>query len=305
MTKTGGAGSESRNAIVESRQFLAAIGAWLPPDRVDIEAWLENFENEAEVEVALQLLQALVHLNEPQLKHATLSAIGALSARQEFGTGGSRQQLWHEFLDRVVVTWPCGSQGDDVGSGAIFGRYVHETGAVPTGCWSPEKCVTRIQQQCKTLPLIFVDDLSATGSQFIRTWHRKVPTANGRISLSDLAERGQIESAYFVPAVATSVALAAIESEIPFVKLAPANTIDATYFASYPASDLVPAGLRGALATFLQKYSPRAKSASHGIYGYGDLGLALSFHHGTPNNAVPVLQRSVPGDPLEWKALLK
>jgi hypothetical protein len=141
--------------------------------------------------------------------------------------------------------------------------------------------------------VIFLDDLAASGTQFARNWARRYPTDHGELSLANLADQKALSEVYYVPVVSTSAAKAKIESDCGIAVL-PAYLLDEDYSAVAEDTRLVPTSLRTVLLEFIEKHGPRTGKAGSGTAGFGRLGLALSFHHGSPNNTLPVLQWGTP-----------
>lgn len=289
--------------LLESRDFLSDINVWPAPVHLKIVAWLSNFDAE-DKELALSLLESHVHVSQRQVEHGATSAFVSISTRPEFGTGRDRQVAWSAFLERAYVTFPAGAVGDAAGSGQIFARIIREAGFADGRILQPEVCALRLAAGPSAGSVVFVDDLSASGSQFTRTWSRKVGTDSGRKSFSDLAADGKIGAAYYVPLIVTTAALERIRREAPVVQVVPAYTLEEDYSASAELTRLVRPEQRSALHAFVGKYANRSGGAVNEPYGFGGLGLALSFHHGIPNNTLPILQKHSPSSPPHWKALI-
>lgn len=276
--------------LVRSRQYLSHIGVWPSARQLDIEGWLANYGDGPDLEIAGELLEAHVHLNEEQIIHAVAATIRSLSALPRFGRAAQRRAEWSTYLSRVIVSFPLAQEGDPTGSGYIFARLASEKLGFPERqVHTPEQLIRVLASGRDPVELLMLDDITASGTQFSRSWNRKTITPNGRFSLADMAAEGKIATTYYVPVVATAQAKDAIESDCA-VEVVPAYLLTPDYSVLDPDSRLLRAELRPLLDDFLSRYSPRTGRNQYGNAGYGDLGLALSFHHGCPNNTVPVLQ---------------
>lgn len=274
--------------LLESRRYLSEISVWPRPNRLNLSGWLENFDEGADTEIALALLESHVHMDEQQIKYAVASTIGDISSRDEFGVAADRPANWSRFIDDVVFSFPLSRLGDSTASGYIFGRIVQDLGFDENKIFASEHVVGHLRKSGPQ-PVIFLDDLAASGTQFARNWKRNYPTNSGPVSLEDLQVSGQISTAYYVPLVTTEKAKARIESDCG-VHVVATYVLDDAYGVLDDKTRLVPPNLREFVPAFLAKYSPRTGNDEYGVAGYGDLGLALSFHHSCPNNTVPVLQ---------------
>lgn len=272
--------------LEESRNYLSRVAVW--PRHVDVVGWLSNFDAGPDRVLAMCLLDALVHINEEHIAHAVASTIREISSRPEFGNSEVRPNQWARFLDDAVVTFPISRSGDATASGYIFARIAKQLGFVEAQILDPEHALKRLAS-AGPKPIIFLDDLAASGTQFSRNWVRNYGSGADKRSFKKIHELGLIDAAYYLPIVSTTRAAAAIESTcgIPVI---PAYMLEEDYSALDNNSRLVPTHLRSSLPDFLAKYSSRTGRDEYGGAGFGGLGLALSFHHGCPNNTLPILQ---------------
>jgi hypothetical protein len=271
-----------------SRRYLSHIAVWPGPTTLDVEGWLGNFAEGPDRELAGALLESYVHLDEGQISYALASTVKGLSSSPLFGSVESRPARWKEYLEKVLVSFPQGQSGDVSASGYIYARVATKIGFSESQVQDMDRLVPKLEASPGG-NILFVDDLAASGTQFIRNWKRKYATPHGKLSLAELYEAGKISSAFFIPTVSTSLAKEKIESECP-VEVLPTYLIDPDYQALDADSRLVPARLRAGMRPFLEKYAPRTGRDEYGVAGFGELGLALSFHHGSPNNSLPILQ---------------
>lgn len=298
-----GADVISEKQLVESRTFLSNVGFWPSPTDTNYEGWLQNFDEGADRETAAALLESLVHINETQIVHGTISGLRALSASPEFGPADQRQGAWETFLDSAYISFPSGGEGDVTGSGHIFARIVKSTGFPENRILASDELVRRLAKRPIAAPAVFLDDLAASGTQFKRSWTRMVSTDAGKKSLQTLTDQGLLGPIYYVPIVATQKALDLLAKETPLVKVRPIYRVEPEYFASDALTRLVPSDLRPGLKDFLSKYSPLSGRDDYGPFGFGEIGLALSFHHSTPNNTLPILQKGSPTSAASWKPI--
>lgn len=288
--------------VIRSRQFLSEIGVWPSPRQLDIEGWLNNYSETVDKSIAHELLDAHVHLNEEQIVQAVASSIRSLSALPRFGDSSQRRESWASYLDEVIVSFPLAQEGDPTASGYIFARLASEKLGFPESrVRSPEQVVRSLAASDHAVDVLMLDDITASGTQFLRSWTRKTVTPNGRFSLADMALAGKISSTYYLPVVSTAHAKAAIEAACD-VEVVPSYLLTSDYSALDADTRLVPEELRPDVPAFLERHGPRTGCNQYGVAGYGDLGLALSFHHGSPNNTLPVLQWT-PRTP-DWNPLI-
>lgn len=287
--------------LVESRHYLSRIGVWPSPKRLDVEAWLSNFDEGLDTDFAEALLASHAHVDEAQIEYAVYSSIRALSSRDEFGSAESRSGTWREFLEGVTVSFPLARAGDATASGYIFARVASRLGFPEARILDTEHLIGALLKG-SARNVIILDDMSGTGTQFTRDWHRNYVTPYGKSSLAALSAAGKMPVVYFVPTVCTADAAKKIEDECGVV-VAPTYVLETDYYALDPDSRLVPAAYRPRMAEFIAKYGPSNGEGNDDSAGFGGLGLAISFQHGCPNNTLPLLQW---GEPTEsWTPLVR
>ncbi|WP_147436282.1 phosphoribosyltransferase-like protein [Mycetocola manganoxydans] len=290
-----------RKEVLETRGYLSDVAVWPSPSRMDLGGWLDNFDQGLDSEIAIALLEAHVHIDEEQIVYAVASTIRGISSRVEFGDSISRAANWSEFVRDVLISFPLSRSGDPTASGYVFARIAKRLRFEENRILDSEHLIKKILTSGPS-SVIFLDDLAASGTQFTRDWRRRYQTDSGKVSLADLQSKDFISSAYYLPVVATQDAITKIESECGVI-VAPTYSLDRDYQALDANTRLVPVALRPSLPEFFAKYSPRTGRDEYGPVGYGDLGLALSFHHSCPNNTLPVLQWSPCAE--SWRPLLK
>lgn len=289
-----------RQAVIDSRKQLSYDSIWPSARQLDIDGWLSNFDEGRDQEIAVAVLLSHVHLNEEQIEYSVASAIRSLSADVSFGHSAERPRAWRQFLQTALFSYPESRANDITASGQIFMRIVKSFGV-------PEERILAPHVLLKTLiekgpcNVIFLDDLSGSGNQFVQHWSRKYPLPIGKRSLSEILKEGKISSAYFLPVIATEDSKARIEASCG-IEVRPAYLVGKEYYALDPSSRIARDIARPELNAFLERYSPKVENGKYGTTGYSGLGLALSFHHGCPNNSLPIL-RWTPST-TDWKPLV-
>lgn len=273
-------------------RYLSRVQAWprLPTD-VNPEGWLANFA-EDDRELALELLGSWVYIPEREFRQALSVSFKSLSWHL-LGADASPQHrgtAWRERLPTVVVSVPLGDSADPTGSGHLCLRIFKEMGYPPERLLVGHQLYESLTTSGEATDLVLVDDLAATGKQFTDFWTREPQFSGGdrQTSLAKLLEIGRIRTATYLPVVATTAAMDRFAASCPGVDIRPTYLLGEEYFASGAATRLVSADRTEALREMAEKNYPRTGHA-HGPFGYGGLGLALSFAHGTPNNTLPIL----------------
>ncbi|MGF0308901.1 phosphoribosyltransferase-like protein [Rhodococcus sp. IEGM1428] len=280
------------------RQFYSNIGLWpRQPGDINPTGWLDNFGTARDREIAAALLESFVYLNSAHVEKMVSSAFHSLSTtfRSALPPSESVVNRWQTFRRNVVVTYPTGDIYDPAGSGHIFirsarGNLVTNPGQLRDPAAIGDY-VTHNQGQ-GAIDLVFVDDLAATGTQFLQVWFREISDgqSDAATSLASLQADGRIGEVYYTPAICTAYAKREIAMQCPTVMVRPAHLLPDEYFANpeYSETNLVPANLRAELPDFLARYAHPAGYKIEDKFGFGDMGLALAFEHGVPDNTLPI-----------------
>jgi hypothetical protein len=277
---------------LDTCHYLANVGSWpRVPGDIHPEGWLANFDDEY-AEVAAQLLDSYTYMSDREFRQAIAATIKSLSAEFLLQPSGRAEvgADWRARLSKIVVSVPLGSAHDITSSGVACLRILKQMRFPEERLLVGDPLLSAITTAPEPVELVLVDDLTASGNQFVKYW--KAPLAAGgsdETTLAALFDRGALSSVIYVPVVATTVALQWIADKAPAVRVRPANVIGPEYFASDDACRLVPPAQLAALRDLIESNHARTGNPL-GPYGYGNLGLALSFEHGTPNNTLPILQ---------------
>ncbi|WP_454173123.1 phosphoribosyltransferase-like protein [Microbacterium maritypicum] len=293
--------------ILDTRDFFSNAAIWpQQPREIDHQGWLENFSDSHDRSIAANLLDSYLLISSAQTEKMLISAFHSLAPLQGdmfCSDPSTYQQDWDAFRSSIAVTFPS-RRNDPAGSGHMFVRtartFVLDRA---TQLFAPEDLVASLASSAVPRPVVFVDDFSGSGDQFVATWRRNYTLPDDSThTFASLAAAGLISQVFFIPSIATASAKTTLRTMAPEVCLLPAHLLPTRYSATSPVTSLVSPELRDDLHDFLVRHADRAGySASH-VYGYKDGGLALSFEHGTPDNTLPIFNGGT-NRPSSWRPL--
>jgi hypothetical protein len=275
----------------EDGTFLSNIAAWpKQPVEVNPSAWIDNFAPGRDREIALKLLESWIFVSDDELRKAASSLLRSLSVEVLNSpiSDPSTSVNWADFISELVISVPLAANQDLAASGYNFFRFARDLG-FEEGQFLISAELVHKYATGSSRDLILIDDLSATGTQFIRSWKRRHTTRGGvTISLEQLADVGRLGRVYFLPIVATTDAVEEIRKQCPTVRVRPAYLLDETYSVAGSTSRLIPPEMQEDLLSLLDRYTRQTGHTTSKL-GYQDLGLTLSFQHGTPNATLPIM----------------
>lgn len=280
----------TRSDVLARCEYFAQVGIWPPRRTTNPEAWLANFEPD-EQEVALALLNAFVFYNEELTDALLLAAIRGLAPGLTSAVKGytGKRALWIEFLSRTRITHVRAPKddSDETKSGFLFARKARQLLALTGEQLLPAAEVVAALVAGDDRPVIVVDDFSGTGETFLEGWNRPYDLPSGGSStFAELVATGA--EIYFCPTICTAKARArilALGDKAPFVSAA--HILPPEMSVLHPESEVIPAYLRAQVKDVVKAASERSQTAEP-PFGYGDLALALSFAHGTPDTTLPI-----------------
>ena len=213
---------DATETFVESKiQFLMDIGIWPVRERMDPYAWLENFSDH-ERPFALNLLNVFLYYND-QLVDALFHGVVERLAAHISAPATSPQEArsrWHGFFAALRVTYVEGEVPNATDSGKLFTRKARQVlGIHQERIFDPGPALSSWSEHPDSA-ILLVDDFVGSGSQMISTWQRRYPTASATAdSFAAAAKRGA--AIFYLPLIATTYGLTAIERECTGLKVYP------------------------------------------------------------------------------------
>jgi hypothetical protein len=291
-----------QNNVLDDRDFFANIGVWPGALLMDPKGWLSNFA-EADRALAVELLNSFTYFNATQVQKLISTGfmrIGSLDLNET--NVHDVESRWKKFCESVMVSYPVSIPANPTDSGHMFVRVLREQfGINDNQICEPYELLRRLVRAKKPFPVVFVDDFSGTGTQFIRTvaevkivgrWRKKT-------SISAQLDRLQATQSYCVSAVITEPGRVAIHSKTSF-RVSGGNVLPSSASALDTSTHLVPSSMRPKWREFVERYSRVAGIPAGKAFGFRRSGLAIAFEHGTPNNSLPIFSWQENG----WKPLI-
>jgi hypothetical protein len=275
--------------VVDLRSYFSEIGLWPNQLALNPRGWMTNFSNE-DLDVATALLRTFVYMNQDMIEKLSTSAYIRLSAlKADSDTAEQIEPEWARFSSRVLISHPVSIPANSADSGHMFVRVLRDHAAIDEGrILNPDELAVELHRRVESVPVVFADDFSGTGTQFLRTLNADRPDGSGgATSIAAEVERLEGEDYYYVPAVISHAARIRVNAESRF-RVSAGNVLPESASALHPRTYLVPAAMRSRLSDFIAKYSDLAGIPVPDRYGYKDSALAIAFAHGVPNNSLPI-----------------
>ena len=266
-------------AFVQAKvDFLMDIGVWPVREDMDPYAWLKNFTTD-ERPFAFNLLNVFLYYDDrlvDALLGATVQRLSTQVSRSATSLSEA-QELWHDFLGSLYITYVQGEDPNPSDSGLVFARKARQIlGINEERITEPKHALAALLRNPHS-SLILLDDFVGSGNQMIETWHRPYILRAGQMeTLATVAQN--TPSVYFVPIIATKYGLGRIRDECPGLDVRPAHVLDEQYSLTAANSILWPDLLKPDAPSFLLGASRRAgiiDEYEYGWKGFHDLALGL------------------------------
>ena len=287
----------TKDEVLAKCAFFTKSQVWPREVTLDPVGWLSNFRR-SEEESAVQLLNGVMYFSNAMIKEMFRSAFQQLSrtiARPNDRFMGLMSR-WQAYVDSAGITFVTGEDEHPADSGHIFVRMTRDFLGIPEQQIRNPKDTLQSMLERGPSPVIFVDDFIGSGSQFFTTWNRPYELRGGiQHSFASLMQINPFPAAY-VSVLSTEKGSRIVQQTCPTLILSAAHILDPRHSATHPESFLWPKELRASGLSFLREASSRVGIPSTGgtstddWQGFNELGLTLSFAHGTPDATIPLLR---------------
>ena len=280
-----------RKSVLNLRTDFTHARLWpMQPMEIDPEGWLRNFDDE-DIDVSLALLDSFIFFSNDMTFSLLRSSLASIASYDSFENSG---EMWREFLDKSILTYPTGNNPNPTDSGHMFARHARtKLGFREEQIYTPDAAVKAIESSTEPATLIIIDDIVGSGDQLIETWRRGYSlSSEGFTSLHDQFTAGKLSRVYIAAPIATEQAKTRLFEELPFIELCVAHTLSSTYSARNPNTVIVPNHLRSKLHHVIEKYAPRISCTPEEAYGHGQFGLNIAFDHSVPDLTLPLIWKA-------------
>jgi hypothetical protein len=245
-------------------------------------------------------LESFIYIGPEMAEKIFFATFHALS--NEVASGGlpyyRRQAAWLAFRSDAVFVHPTGEEPNDSDSGYHYKRLARKSLLVPE-----EAIVSNAEALGSSgsgKHLIFVDDFSGSGNQFLETWTRDYG-GQGFDTFEEAAAGGHFASVLYIPLIMTADSRERISLDAPAVKLRPGHVLPQSYGIGDPGTILMPDDLRPSALSVVRQASKRAGICAGDELGFWDLGLAIAFEDSIPDATLPIFYH----ESSSWTPLLK
>lgn len=269
---------------IERHSYFQSLQLYPVSNNFEAESWLNNFSDPEDIDIAIRLLEFYMFISESLveelLKWSTRKALHAIQEKC--------CMTLQEVLNKCYFSFIPGEIPKPCDSGHIFVRMLRDRLHI---CEDNILDFSKIECNliAKDSPFILVDDFVGSGEQCIKAWN----DANALgFSMSGYVATGNI--VIYAPLLMTQYGYNRILENCPGLILCPTHIIDDEYnlfsdncifwhYNDIPKDNVY----RFIISKSVQlKWYPNKEHVSY--KGFHDLGLALSFHHGTPDATLPI-----------------
>lgn len=268
--------------VLDKCDYFSSVQLWPTLERLDPEGWLSNFHTN-ERPYAVHLLNFFTFFSERLVDSLFTSTFHRLSNYYRKKYNASHNWLNSRKTFFTLVTGEIPSLAD---SGHAFIRKIRDKYKIDESLLiSSDDIINRNLNNCN---IIFVDDFVGSGSQMKSCANKVVCGA----SIMSHMRNNKIDSIY-CNAVTTKYGLTAIQNEFPDLTIICSHLIGDEY-SVFGKNSLCwsghtqTQGIGIIKAASIRAGIPQTLGDVASWTGFHRLGLALSFHHSTPDATLPI-----------------
>ncbi len=294
------------DAVLAKCEALKSAQLWSPEPIVRPRAWLHNFEIADRTAAAL-LLDSFVFFSETRKQRLLRGAFEAAVRIPQ----RSPAYLSHSQLSAAVFTPVVTAKPNPTDSGFTMSRSVRQQLGVA------ESRFVGLQEALVHAangdPVVFIDDVTITGDQFLETWRSVLPNGD---SFARLAQRRPDIAVRCFYILATEDARTRIETEASPARVVATHSLDDSHRYSSIAQRQPPSVLSGSpslIDDFLMKHAPTLRfrpeddymttNANYPRLGYKERGLVFAFENNVPDGTLPLFWATGPSP--DWEPLVR
>jgi hypothetical protein len=293
-------------SVLAKCETLKKSGLWAPEPRLRPSAWVANFTEENDRVLAAAILDNFIFYSDRACDRLLMSAYHQLEDAILVGhiPCPSRPE---QFIQNMAFAPVEGEDPRPTDSGNPMCRRLRDLTGIPDRQFHQPHLLLAEARAGK--PIVLVDDFLGSGQQLIQTWQRPYVGA-GPQSLQDLHATSPFPAFCLVP-VATETALRNVRAQAPALTVIATHVLDDGYSVRNLASPHLNPPMpdfQARLRDFLSRHAASLdletflQTGDRPLYGFHELGLLLSFEHGTPDSTVPLLWA---GGPTGWIRLVR
>jgi hypothetical protein len=290
--------------ILERCHRLIRSGIWSGIKPEDLQAWMTNFQDEKEKYFAACILDSLIFRSEEQtvsmmrdIFDVELPSLGLISPSATAWGLDLKDYLRNKPSDKtrpLMIVPVIRRDEPPTKSGPMIARMLKRRLQVDQYHIAWPWQIAEWRKKYNTQFVLFVDDLLGTGTQikkFINSFELE-PVVNEM-------------SCIYCPLAAHEKGISRVRKWFPALSLVCSEHLGSQHDVFNPEHGPFNDSTNSSHGAF-EFYSAimnRVRPQRHRRgSGFGNLGLTYAFHHGTPNNTLPILWWSIPG---VWTPLLK
>ncbi|MES2276779.1 MAG: hypothetical protein V4592_12205 [Bacteroidota bacterium] len=276
----------------ERAKFFQTVQAWPLSDDLNYDGWLKNFKEGEERKIACTILDFFTHYSAKmveQMLRTSVSNSGYVFIKQFPDWQHS------DFKNRCIYSFIPGETLNPTDSGHIFTRILRDVMDVPEDrivnyIYLPQK----LESLNKPTPIIFVDDFVGSGAQIRKAWIDNKFSYNNK-TLSQICNDGN-HCAVYAPLIVNNDGHIVISSQCTGLHLCATHILGPEYnlfnkncICWKNDTDLFAKGIELILRKSNEIGIPSTGGKNvNDEKGFGEQGLAISFHHGAPDAIPPI-----------------
>lgn len=293
--------TEITKEVLEKCEYFQDTQFWPLVVASDVKQWLGNFHDEAEKEIAAQIVDFYIYLSEPMISHMLATVLGKCGSYfRIFNSAWSDS----DFINQCWYSYIPGEDRSDICSGSEFLRKLQTLFGIPNERLLIYSDFVKRMKENYCEYFILVDDFIGSGHQVEEAWCN-YPIGN---PLKDIC-KSQYHKVVYAPLIVNEVGYNKVLSTCDGLHVEYIHKLPAEYSLFHQQcpcwhgnSELYAQGIDLIDRKSAELGIPKTNGMhTDDMKGYKEQGLAISFQHGMPDACLPIFTKET----LDWKPLFK
>lgn len=293
--------TEITKEVLEKCEYFQDTQFWPLVVASNVKQWLGNFHDEAEKEIAAQIVDFYIYLSEPMISHMLATVLGKCGSYfRIFNSAWSDL----DFINQCWYSYIPGEDRSDICSGSEFLRKLQTLFGIPNERLLVYSDFVKRMKENYCEYFILVDDFIGSGHQVEEAWC-KYPIGS---PLKDIC-KSQYHKVVYAPLIVNAVGYNKVLSTCDGLHVEYIHKLPAEYSLFHQQcpcwhgnSELYAQGIDLIDRKSAELGIPKTNGMhTDDMKGYKEQGLAISFQHGMPDACLPIFTKET----LDWKPLFK
>lgn len=293
--------TEITKEVLEKCEYFQDTQFWPLVVASDVKQWLGNFHDEAEKEIAAQIVDFYLYFSEPMINHMLATVLGKCGCyfrtfKKDWSDADFIGNCWYSYIP--------GEDRSEICSGSEFLRKIQTLFGIPNSRLLTYSDFVKKMRESHCEYFILVDDFIGSGHQIEEAWC-EYPTGE---PLKEICQ-SHYHRVVYAPLIVNDLGYNQVQRvcgglHLEYIHKLPTEfSLFNQYCPCWKGDlELYHRGVELIKNKSIELGIPETNGKQiNDMKGYREQGLAISFQHGMPDACLPIFTKET----LDWKPLFK